>query len=128
MPRLLSALGALSLFLSILLGAVGAHAVPEATHEQLIRPAVHYHQLMSVILLFVPLMNHTGFLGRRPLLISWAVLALGMLLFTGSLYIRGFLAPDFLPMIAPIGGTCMMLGCIILGLSLLLHPRSSQRE
>lgn len=128
MARYLSALGAFSLFFAVLLGAVGAHAVPEAIHEKLIRPAVHYHQFMSVILLFLPLMYHTRFLGRRPLLTSWAVLALGMVLFTGSLYIRGFFAPDFLPMMAPIGGTCMLLGCIILGFSLLLHSRPSQEQ
>ncbi|MFP6899300.1 MAG: DUF423 domain-containing protein [Opitutales bacterium] len=101
--------------LSVVLGAMGAHALAEELAADSERggsfeAALRYHQLHSVVLLVLGLAvcHWDGVFGRRLRIASWLFVA-GLILFCGSLYGFAFGGPDFLPKISPFGGTTLII-------------------
>lgn len=111
---LLAALGGLS---GVALGAFGAHALSARMPPPLLdvfHTAVDYQLWHVASLLAVALL-----LQRSPdsllLKLSGGFLVLGILLFSGSLYLMT-LAGLKLGIVTPIGGVCLMLGWLCMGL------------
>ena len=110
-------LGALNGALSVALGAFGAHALrarldPRAL--EIFETAVRYQSTHAVALLAVALL-----LARRPTALlaasGWAFTA-GILIFSGSLYLLSLTGVGRWGAVAPIGGTALILGWVLLAL------------
>lgn len=101
--------------LSVILGAFGAHALKPVLSEMSLatfETAVKYQMWHSSVLLFLALaMLHFPMPAFR-----WSALCfiLGIVLFSGSLYLLAFGGPRWLGPITPLGGLSLILGWIFL--------------
>lgn len=114
MKWVLSAAGVVG-FLSVLSGAMKDHLLGSNFSEQDIirwQVALNYHQLYSIVLLVLGLYILLAF--PRSKLFSLAVYGflLGVLTFSGSLYLSTLLKLEFLTYLTPIGGILIMAGWI----------------
>jgi uncharacterized membrane protein YgdD (TMEM256/DUF423 family) len=122
----------LSLALSIVLGSVGAHAMKPFLSAEAFNSwdtAVKYQVYQSLGLLALYIAGRSGFL-KSPLH-RWAMLsiALGMVCFSGSLYLRSsspVTGIDFswLGPVAPIGGILLILGWSLAALSFIKEKQT----
>ena len=107
--------GAFFAALGILIGAFGAHGLKtKISSENLIvfEIGVRYHIYHAVGLI---LLGIIGFHYPNELInISAYMFCLGIILFSGSLYLLAFTNLRWLGAITPIGGFCFILGWLIL--------------
>src|SRR5437660_2604946 len=96
-------------FLAVALGAFGAHSL-RSTLEQhgmsdVWNKAVLYHFIHAIALLVLALF---GTINRG----AWWLLFVGILLFSGSLYVMALIRqpPDWLGPVTPLGGLCFLAG------------------
>lgn len=104
-------------FLSVGMGAFGAHNLKEkldhlgtAANYQ---TAVQYHMYHALALLGVGLLVQSGKTGLPLSVAGWSFLV-GVLIFSGSLYILALTGQKWLGAITPIGGVAMLVGWIAL--------------
>jgi uncharacterized membrane protein YgdD (TMEM256/DUF423 family) len=105
---------------AVLLGAFGAHALKDtldARSLELWHTAVNYHAWHALALV---LAVGVGF--GRSRRVAIAAFALGIVLFSGSLYALALGAPRWTGIITPFGGVAFLVGWIALGLSLRFRP------
>ncbi|TPG05509.1 DUF423 domain-containing protein [Rhodanobacter glycinis] len=101
---------------AVLLGAFGTHAlqgVLDASHSELWHTAVNYHVWHALALALVVGLG-CGRSGR----FAAAAFAIGIVLFSGSLYALALGAPRWTGIITPFGGLALIAGWIALGLSI----------
>ncbi len=110
-------IGALNGALSVALGAFGAHALRASLDPralEIFETAVRYQSTHAVVLLAVALL-----LARRPTALlaasGWAFTA-GILIFSGSLYLLSLTGVGRWGAVAPIGGSALILGWVLLAL------------
>jgi uncharacterized membrane protein YgdD (TMEM256/DUF423 family) len=118
LQRLWIALGALAGLGAVAMAAVAAHVVPESADPRvgvMLRSAIQMQGWHALALLACGLWAERG--GR---LVDWAGAAFvaGMVLFCGAIYALA-LGGVHLAMLAPIGGTLLMLGWALLAISAL---------
>ncbi|MBV6459334.1 MAG: hypothetical protein HONBIEJF_02480 [Fimbriimonadaceae bacterium] len=103
--------GSLSGALAVALGAFGAHGLKETLGDDLPtwQTAAQYHLIHTVMLLITA---HSGYRN------SMRLFGIGMLIFCGSLYLLAAVKLRWMGAIAPIGGTCLILGWIVLAMEL----------
>lgn len=108
--------GAINGFLAVALGAFGAHGLEGKVSEKSLEvweKAVTY-QMFHAIALFV-----VAFIATKieTLSITWAGIffAIGIVLFSGSLYLYATTGVKQLAMITPLGGVFFLIGWVILG-------------
>ena len=111
---------AISGLLSVALGAFGAHALKDVLNlysREIYEKAVQYHMFHTVALLAVGLLQnlqpHSSLAGA-----GWSFL-LGLLLFSGSLYLLAITGAKWWGAITPLGGTAFLLGWAWLAYALL---------
>ena len=109
--------GAVLAALSVVAGAFGAHALKELLEPDMLavwETAARYQMYASLGLLAV------GYAGERwPCRLARAagtLLAVGVLLFSGSLYVMALTGIRILGAITPFGGLCMIAGWVCLSL------------
>lgn len=113
--RLWLVLGALYGFLAVVMGALGAHALQGSLPAQLMEfwhTAVRFQFYHALALLVLGILATT-----RPTIgqtLSGIAFALGILLFSGSLYALCLGGTSAIAMITPIGGTLLLLGWLAL--------------
>lgn len=100
-------------FLAISLGASGAHG---PVHEKLKaagglalqhwETAVQYHLPHAVVLLLLTLFADS----RGGFVWAWRLILLGMLVFSGSLYLLAYTGMKWLGAVTPLGGLSLMAG------------------
>lgn len=124
--RLAVAAGALAACLAVVLGAAGAHALkplllandPAGWFET----ARRYHELHAVGLVAVGLA-----IAQRPasqwIKAAAVLIAAGIVLFSGSLYLRGLFGIHELRSLTPLGGMAFMAGWVALALGAFLPQR-----
>jgi uncharacterized membrane protein YgdD (TMEM256/DUF423 family) len=101
--------------LAVALGAMGAHLLENALAQNprgiaLWEKAVFYH-FIHAVMMFVLAM-------RRPLKrLSWFAFLIGIILFSGSLYIYAATNVKWLVHLTPFGGVCFMVGWVCLIIS-----------
>ncbi|QDP41709.1 DUF423 domain-containing protein [Radiobacillus deserti] len=117
--KLIFLLGVLNGFLAVALGAFGAHGLEGKLSEKMIKTwekAVTY-QMFHTMALFV-----TGILMMKSQVSSLTAAGwmffIGILLFSGSLYIYSTTGIKMLAMITPVGGLAFLIGWVILGLAI----------
>lgn len=98
-------------FLGVALGAFGAHGLKDilARYDTtaIWHTAVLYHLVHAVVLLLLA----AGPVWRRG---AWLCLLVGVLIFSGSLYIMGVTNLRRLGMITPLGGVAFLAGWLLL--------------
>jgi uncharacterized membrane protein YgdD (TMEM256/DUF423 family) len=109
-------LGAINGFLAVALGAFGAHGLEgklSARQIEIWEKAVTY-QMFHTVALFV-----TGIIGMKfqsgGLTAAGWMFLLGIIIFSGSLYIYSTTSIKTFAMITPIGGVAFLIGWILLG-------------
>ncbi|MFC4764565.1 DUF423 domain-containing protein [Dyella koreensis] len=101
---------------AVALGAFGAHAlrdVLDVRGSELWHTAVSYHFWHALALALASVVAS----GRRRT-VGMAAFALGIVLFSGSLYALALGAPRWFGAITPLGGVAFIVGWIALGLGL----------
>lgn len=114
--RVLLALAAVNGFLAVLLGAFGAHALRSRLVEDVARrltwweTAQHYHLFHALALAVVGLIAARA--SERAVWLTGSAFGLGILLFSGSLYLMALTGARFLGAVTPVGGLCLLLGWV----------------
>ena len=103
------------------LGAFGAHALKEllarTNSSQTWETAVHYHLAHAVVMLVVA--------GLQPVpSTAWNFFGLGIIGFSGSLYLYALTHVYWLVFVTPLGGLCLLLGWLLLALRRFPSPQS----
>lgn len=120
------ALAALLLAIGIALGAFAAHGLRAHVDAGMLatfNTAVDYHIWHSLGLLFLGLLVKNT---RRKLLMPVVLLLLGMLLFSGSLYLLVLTGVRSLGAITPFGGAALILGWLWLAVLLWRKPAAEE--
>jgi len=100
-------------FLAVALGAFGAHALKEhlvaLQLTNVWEKAVFYHLVHSVVMLL---------LASRPMFarLPWILFFVGIIIFSGSLYVLAYTGVKWLGAITPIGGLCLLAGWLSLAI------------
>lgn len=119
MIKLFWVLGSLNAFLSVVLGAFGAHALKAKIPANLLsvyETGVQYHMVHAIGLILIALAADR--FGASTLL-NWSgwMLFLGIIFFSGSLYALSLSGVRILGAITPIGGVLFLAGWILFALA-----------
>jgi uncharacterized membrane protein YgdD (TMEM256/DUF423 family) len=116
-----SVIGAAGLGLAVMLGAFGAHGLRgklDASSMGVYERAVFYHFIHAIGLLMVPVLVRTNML-KQPLgTLVCALLAAGIAIFSGSLYLLAVTGIRSLGAITPVGGLCFIAAWLVLAVAL----------
>src|SRR5699024_530362 len=113
-------LGVINGFLAVALGAFGAHGLEGKISEKMLDTwdkAVHY-QMFHTMALFITGLLDEKITGGSILCAGW-LFFIGILLFSGSLYVYSTTGIKSLAMITPFGGLTFLAGWVILGYAVL---------
>ena len=95
-------------FMAIAMGAIGAHAVPDPVLASLVEKASSYQLLHAVLLLWLSERD------PRCIRIARWLIALGTLLFCGTLYLKGLGILPAATALAPLGGSSFMAAWLLI--------------
>jgi uncharacterized membrane protein YgdD (TMEM256/DUF423 family) len=117
-------LGGLLMALGVVLGAVATHALRgRLTADELgvFEIAVRYHIYNALGLLIIGAVA----LVASPPPLRWAAgfIAVGIALFSGSLYAASLGAPRFIQVLPPVGGLALIAGWILFAVAIWRVPR-----
>jgi uncharacterized membrane protein YgdD (TMEM256/DUF423 family) len=118
-------LGAILAAVAVVLGAFGAHGLEARLSERALatwQTGVQYQFVHALGLLLVAALwerLHPGW-GLAAVI----AMAVGVLLFSGSLYALALGAPRWFGAVAPIGGTLFILGWVLLAAAAIVRPGS----
>ena len=116
-----SAIGGAGLGLAVILGAFGAHGLRgklDAYSMGIYERAVFYQFIHAMGLLVVPVLVRLNLLREVAGTLVCALLALGIVIFSGSLYLLSVTGTRWLGAITPIGGLCFIAAWLVLTLAL----------
>lgn len=119
--RLLIAAAALLGLLAVVGGTFAAHVLPKYIDEQAMHTfevAVRYHMYHALATL-AAVWVYQRWPGRLPIAAGW-LFVIGVLLFSGSLYLLVSTDMKWLGMITPLGGTSFIVGWLLLALAVLI--------
>lgn len=112
MTQFFLAFGAASGFLSVLLGAFGAHALKTRLSDYALSvytTGSTYQMTHALILVLVGILLKSHPEARALVVSGWAFIV-GTFLFSGSLYLLAFTGISKLGMITPVGGLSFLIG------------------
>jgi uncharacterized membrane protein YgdD (TMEM256/DUF423 family) len=112
-----TAMGAVLMALAVSMGAFGAHALKERLDEyslSVYEKAVFYHFIHALGILLVALLARTGAISDSAETRAGWLFALGILLFSGSLYALAISGARLLGVITPFGGLAFIAGWLVL--------------
>ncbi len=113
-------IGSFFCLMTVVLGAFGAHALKDILNEHgqsIYNKAVIYQMFHGLGILFVAILN--SFISECDLSVIIYFFTIGIVLFSGSLYILAISKVRWLGMLTPIGGVFFILGWILLILKLI---------
>ncbi len=105
--------GSLSLFLSVALGAFGAHALRDQLSDRMrevFETAVRYQLIHSITIIIAGILADRGVFFEYA---GWLYIA-GIILFSGSLYLLAVTNIRALGIITPLGGLAFLAGHLLL--------------
>ncbi|GIU09573.1 membrane protein [Shewanella sp. c952] len=111
-------LAALSGFMAVALGAFGAHGLKNVASAEMIaifNLGVEYQFYHTFALIAVAFAGHW----LKSRLLDWAgyLFMLGIVLFSGSLYLYALLGTKWTGPITPLGGVCFLLGWLFIAVA-----------
>jgi uncharacterized membrane protein YgdD (TMEM256/DUF423 family) len=109
-------IGSLNAFLGVALGAFGAHGLKSRVAPEMLivwQTGVQYHLVHALALLLIGILCH---LMPEPALVRNAgwLLMVGIVLFSGSLYVMVLSGVKALGIITPLGGVAFLVGWLLL--------------
>lgn len=119
MLKLFLMIGSINMLIAVGLGAFGAHGLQGKLTERMIeiyQTGVQYHMIHAIAILIIAVVaDRLGY----PAMLSWAgwAMFLGIIFFSGSLYVLSISGVKVLGAITPIGGVFFMVGWVLLALS-----------
>jgi len=119
-----SAVAAVLLSLAVMLGAFGAHALRgrlDAYSMGIWEKAVFYHFVHALGLLIVSVLARLGAVSAPAAGWASALLAAGIVLFSGSLYALALSGVRVLGAVTPLGGVSFIAAWLVLAVCLLRH-------
>ncbi len=122
MTNLIIAFGAINAFLAVGAGAFGAHGLKNIlTPEYLavFKTAADYQLLHGIGLILIGILCKDN--ANQYVYASAILMFVGIVLFSGSLYILTLTGTKWLGMITPLGGLCLLAAWLTLGLNFLLN-------
>lgn len=110
--------GAIHAFLAVAFGAFGAHALKERLSDRYLaiwETAVQYQMFHAIALIAIGILLHPNLLGASGLLsgAGYAIL-IGIIIFSGSLFVLALSGIGILGAITPIGGVAFLVGWVLL--------------
>ncbi|EGL13382.1 MULTISPECIES: DUF423 domain-containing protein [Paenibacillus] len=120
MMRLFMMLGSINMFLAVALGAFGAHMLKTKISADMLavyQTGVQYHMIHAVGLIAIGLAADR--LTQNQSLVNasgWAIL-IGIILFSGSLYVLSLSGIKVLGAITPFGGVAFLAGWVMLAIA-----------
>ena len=108
---------AILLALAVILGAFGAHGLRGRLDEysmSVYEKAVFYHFIHALGILVVALLPRTGTFAESTAGTTCAILLVGIVIFSGSLYLLAVTGNRMLGAITPIGGVAFIVGWLYL--------------
>lgn len=103
-------------FTAVALGAFGAHSLRDVLNKEMLeiyKTGVLYHLIHSVIIASI------GLLGKAKYNLAGWFLSIGIILFSGSLYVYSISTIKIFVMITPIGGISFLIGWSLIIISAL---------
>jgi uncharacterized membrane protein YgdD (TMEM256/DUF423 family) len=116
------ATGATALALAVIIGAFGAHGLRDkldAYSTGVYEKAVMYHFFHALGILIVSMMPKAGYLSQTQAAWVCGLLTVGIVLFSGSLYVLAVTRIPMLGAITPFGGVSFIAGWLMLAWVLL---------
>ncbi|RUL53116.1 DUF423 domain-containing protein [Lysinibacillus antri] len=117
--------GAIHGFLAVALGAFGAHALKNILDDYgtgIWDTAVQYQMFHATALLFIGVLMSSKLLGGvKQLKIAAICMNLGILIFSGSLFVLAISGIGILGAITPIGGVLFLTGWVLTIVAVLKH-------
>ena len=121
-------LGAVLGGVSVVLGAMGAHSLKDRLIEQklaVFQTATHYMGYHALALILVGiLVLQLGESGGKALNKVGILFTVGIVLFTGSIYVLTFDGPRFFGPLTPLGGLSFIVGWFLLAWTVVKHSRA----
>ncbi len=121
--KLFLIIGSINMALAVGLGAFGAHGLQGKITERMLeiyQTSVQYHMIHAIGILIIALAaDRFG----HPTILAWAgwTMLLGIIFFSGSLYILSTSGVKILGAITPIGGILFMVGWALLAIAAFKH-------
>ena len=115
-------IGAFAAFVGVAMGAFGAHAMRDLLPPNLMQAyqtGVSYHLWHALGLIGIGLYGRM--LDSKLIRAAGWLMLVGILLFSGSLYILSITGVTWLGIITPFGGTAFLLAWILFGLAAFNH-------
>lgn len=109
--RFLIVLAALNMFMSIAAGAFGAHGLKKILSEDMMaiwQTAVTYQMIHALGIFLIALLSYQ--VKTKVLSAAAYMMFIGIILFSGSLYVLALTGVNALGMITPLGGTLFLIG------------------
>jgi len=120
--------GAVCAFIGVGMGAFGAHGLKNVLSPEMLavyHTGASYQMWHALGLIGIALVRRDDPTSR---LLNWAgwLMLIGIVLFSGSLYLLSVLDLKALGMITPFGGVCFLIAWLLLGVYAARKPRSSR--
>ena len=116
MLRIFLVLGAINAFFCVVMGAMGAHILKhKLTSDMFSTLQYHFYHALGLILIGVLILHHPQ--SKLLKLAGW-IMFVGILFFSGTLYVVSFTEMRTLGMVAPIGGLSLMSAWLMLAYAL----------
>lgn len=113
--------GAILAFLSVAIGAFGAHALKNVLTEHytaIWETGVHYQMFHAIGLIVIGILMSKSLMGPTQLLSRAGILMfIGVILFSGSLYVLSITQIKVLGAITPIGGVLFLVAWLLVIIS-----------
>lgn len=119
MIKLFVLLGSLNAFLSVALGAFGAHYLKQKlTPDKLdvFQTGVHYHMIHAIALILIAILSEKLANSSMVNASGWFIF-IGIILFSGSLYALSLTGLKFFGPITPLGGLSFLIGWVLLAIA-----------
>ena len=120
--RILFIIGSLFAALSVLLGAFGAHGLKNRLSMEdlaIFETAVRYQMYHALGILLMGVASF--YLSEKLVSIPAYFLILGIIIFSGSLFLLVFTNLRWFGAITPIGGLCLIIGWLLLAYNIYFH-------
>ena len=120
--RILFIIGSLFAALSVLLGAFGAHGLKNRLSMEdlaIFETAVRYQMYHALGILIMGVASF--YLTEKLVSIPAYFLLLGIIIFSGSLFLLVFTNLRWFGAITPIGGLCLIIGWLLLAYNIYFH-------
>ncbi|MNJ56949.1 hypothetical protein D3C77_525170 [compost metagenome] len=129
MQQRLAGIGAILMLLAVALGAFGAHVLEPIIADSIdtYKTGVQYHMIHGVGMILAALAAGTWGDSRKLRMAAWLFL-LGIILFSGSLYMLAVTGWKWLGPITPLGGISFIAGWLLFAMSIWGKIREGVRE